>query len=754
MPLIDFASRLQAAGLGGPAVILFVKSTLILAIGWLVTAALPRASAATRHLILTATLCSALLLPIVTMTVPSWKLGVLAAPPAPAPVAYKTIGVTGDEDDIPRSTVAAAVTLAKAAGVVKQEKLDSVSRAFELFKESWQGFVLLGIFIAALLLLGRVVAGVAGVWMVAESSRDMTSETARRELARAREHLGLKDEVRLLQSDRITVPVVWGFSRPILLLPASASEWPAERLHVVLLHELAHVRRGDGITLLLTRVAVALFWYQPLAWLLERDARAACERACDDLVLSSGSKPNDYADHLLAVAKTLPQVDMFRSVTLAMTRRSQLEGRLLSILEPHNRRGDYSARGIGFAALLAVIVTLPLAALQFVPAAPARPAGGSMDVVAAKSPKAKKYDKTPRTAEEWYSRGNDLLHDTEYVEAIGAFSEAAARGYRRGDALYNVACAYAQLDDSANAVKWLNEAWRAGYDDVSHMADDSDLDPIRETPQFQKFFTSIGGQQDGKQDRAQEALAHFDALQRSGSKDGAEWFASGLDLLGLRKLDESELAFQRAIAAQHKPQVAMYNLACVASRKGDVDAGLAWLEKSIAEGFDPGKRLDEDTDLALIRDDPRFGRLRTMAKDLSLMTWDWTDLLGGKQARLDNQMAHFREMTAKYPQYGRPWFNLGYASLQAGDANASVQAFQRSLQLGYRAQVSMYNIACAYARAGQTSAAIDWLYKSRAAGFQLAKYIDSDEDLDSLRDDPRFEKLSEIVRTDIAAKDE
>src|SRR5512140_1404739 len=110
MPLIDSPSRLQAAGLAGPAVILFIKSTLILAIGWLVTAALPRASAATKHLILTATLCSALLLPIVTMTVPSWKLGVLAAPPAPAaPVAHKTIGVTGDEEDIPRSTVAAAV---------------------------------------------------------------------------------------------------------------------------------------------------------------------------------------------------------------------------------------------------------------------------------------------------------------------------------------------------------------------------------------------------------------------------------------------------------------------------------------------------------------------------------------------------------------------------------------------------------------------------------------------------------------------
>ena len=65
----------------------------------------------------------------------------------------------------------------------------------------------------------------------------------------------------------------------------------------------------------------------------------------------------------------------------------------------------------------------------------------------------------------------------------------------------------------------------------------------------------------------------------------------------------------------------------------------------------------------------------------------------------------------------------------------------------------MYNTACAYARAGQKDAAFEWLQKARAAGFDLKKYLDDDEDLAGLRSDPRFRELRRAVRQEHAKSD-
>src|SRR5438045_6314226 len=104
--------------------------------------------------------------------------------------------------------------------------------------------------------------------------------------------------VRRLVSERIAVPMVWGVKRPALLLPASALQWSRERLRVVFAHELAHLRRGDAVTLLLTRVIAALYWFHPLAWSLDRAARRDCEQACDDLVLATGTRSEEHTSEL------------------------------------------------------------------------------------------------------------------------------------------------------------------------------------------------------------------------------------------------------------------------------------------------------------------------------------------------------------------------------------------------------------------------------------------------------------------------
>jgi TonB family protein len=133
----------------------------------------------------------------------------------------------------------------------------------------------------------------------------------------------------------------------------------------VLAHELAHVQRSDAATQLLARAALALYWWNPLAWMAWREFLKERERAADDLVLASGLSAPDYAAHLLEIARRLSASPaMGASMNLAMARRSELEGRLLAILDSRVSRNQSGRRSALAAAACAIAVMVPLAAVR------------------------------------------------------------------------------------------------------------------------------------------------------------------------------------------------------------------------------------------------------------------------------------------------------------------------------------------------------------------------------------------------------
>jgi hypothetical protein len=111
-------------------------------------------------------------------------------------------------------------------------------------------------------------------------------------------------------------------------LPADGDE----DLEATFAHELAHLARRDGLWNLLRRSATALFWVQPLLWVLSRRLETTAEEVCDDYVVELGADRARYAGHLLALAaRNLPPVAPVSVGMIAL--RSMLARRVVRILD-------------------------------------------------------------------------------------------------------------------------------------------------------------------------------------------------------------------------------------------------------------------------------------------------------------------------------------------------------------------------------------------------------------------------------------
>jgi hypothetical protein len=107
-------------------------------------------------------------------------------------------------------------------------------------------------------------------------------------------------------SSLCAAPVTVGFFHPTVIVPEHWREWTQAQLDAVLTHEHEHARRRDSLVQWLALLNRALFWFHPVAWWLERRPSSLAEEACDNVVLTHGHSPREYAEYL---------IDMARSVT-------------------------------------------------------------------------------------------------------------------------------------------------------------------------------------------------------------------------------------------------------------------------------------------------------------------------------------------------------------------------------------------------------------------------------------------------------
>ena len=325
---------------------LLVKVTLLLAFGLIAAGALRGFGPSLRHQILLGTLGSCLLLPVFIVLAPRWEVRVLPSVASANASSIRLLPPTQEDARLPASP--------EQPGVIATNPL---STSFDWLQR--RSIPLLWVF-GFLAVLGWLIAGRIRLRRIASGSWTLTGDDWERALREESREAGVTKPIRLLSSSDISTPLTWGSRSPIILLPEDALDWPEAHRRIVLRHELAHIARGDALSQLVAGLVCALYWFHPLVWITERRLRAECERACDDRVVSLGTPAPEYAAHLLEVARSARSFGAPGFLSVAMARPSQLEGRLLAVLNESGRRGTLSrgARMIGLFASLFIVAAV------------------------------------------------------------------------------------------------------------------------------------------------------------------------------------------------------------------------------------------------------------------------------------------------------------------------------------------------------------------------------------------------------------
>jgi len=316
---------------------LLVKSGGVAAAGLALSAFLSRRPAAERALVLRIAVCLLVALPVFLWVGPSLPLAWLTPPPSVEPASAASWSVSLQ----PMADASVAGQLPAGA--------------------PWALLIALA-YAAGLLAVGaRFLVGLWTLRRWTSQGRTVSAPAWTTPLRR----LNADGRTRLIASAHVKTPLSWGLPPGVILIGEDCVS-RAAAAEAVLAHELAHIRRGDWIFALLSRLALALFWFNPLVWLLHHSLSARTEEAADALAVA-GMDRRLYARVLVDLASTAPFSSTGAALGIAGSHAS-LTKRISRIMtSPRKTPSRPLTLALSVGALLAVAT--PLAAIELIPRA-------------------------------------------------------------------------------------------------------------------------------------------------------------------------------------------------------------------------------------------------------------------------------------------------------------------------------------------------------------------------------------------------
>lgn len=170
--------------------------------------------------------------------------------------------------------------------------------------------------------------------------------------------LGIRRSFSVLETGLVDSPALFGLLHPRLLLPAGlASGLSYQELRLILLHELAHLRRGDLYHHGLLSVLQVVHWFNPLLWFAFGRMRDDREIAADALVLSGerARLKTSYGHMLLKLIEESPVSTPAVQLVGILENPRQLRQRLERIRRATPNGNGWSRPGLAVICLLGVL---------------------------------------------------------------------------------------------------------------------------------------------------------------------------------------------------------------------------------------------------------------------------------------------------------------------------------------------------------------------------------------------------------------
>ena len=493
-----------------------LKSVLIAGIALGLLELMKQRSASERSWVAHIGLLALVLVAVAPLALPNWNVEAPALLGSTTETTPATLPIAGAPPSETAKPIAPAIKNIIANAPAPNATLSATATAVVLY--AIPAAILL---IITILALGRLIALraradvlVDGHWLSA--------------LARAQRRMGFKHGTALLTSDELASPISWGLMRPVILLNTRAVEASGEA-EAIIAHELAHVARMDWAKLLLARIATALFWFNPLVWILAREAHQLREEAADDAVLAADIADTDYAQLLVGVARHECPGLLLGAHGVAPSKNS-LARRVARVLDVQSVRGPV-ARSFAVGVLVgAVLVAAPLAALTLTP-------GGTNEAAKASRLAASE----PGSAA---SRSKDVPTDLPSIIASGVSTavSAVAPGQVQDERAAAIAEAVASATKARDVA--LAEAGHATAQARAAVrtADDERIDAIVEM-----HAAGVTADYVNAMRAAQPRLRNTDPAEFAGMKaiGVTPEFARDLAAAGLRNLDEDGLTEAR-----------------------------------------------------------------------------------------------------------------------------------------------------------------------------------------------------------------
>jgi TonB family protein len=299
---------------------LAAKATVLAAAALFCLFFLRRSAAATRHVVCASFFGALLSLPVLMLAMPAW------VPEGAVPLWLHAVSGSGG------------------------------SSGQHAYFPAWQA-ITIGLWIAGTaLILARIGLGFVLLRRALKQGKPLIDADWKSDLADASDKLDLNPHLIQLSLGRLNSPVTFGFREPVILLPQEAVRWSGLSRQTVLLHELAHVCRRDWLWNCVAQIAVAVFWFHPLVWILYERLRREEELACDDDALLRGIPATAYAGVLLEMTQNLPSRFLLASGMSGRGNAAHLRARFAHILQRPQKHSANSKAGKAAVGVLLLVL--------------------------------------------------------------------------------------------------------------------------------------------------------------------------------------------------------------------------------------------------------------------------------------------------------------------------------------------------------------------------------------------------------------